>query len=92
MCEIMNPIYQHRILQAFKPTFNGLEGEYFSEENGEIDYLTTDGVIEMEALLDNGFHRTGIPYLQVPKPQEYVGSISCTIWTILSVSSVPNVS
>ena len=22
MCEIVNPIYQHRILQIFKPTFN----------------------------------------------------------------------
>ena len=33
MCEIVNPIYQHRILQTFKPPFNGLEGEYFSEEN-----------------------------------------------------------
>ena len=40
MCEIVNPIYQHRILQAFKPLINGLEGEYFSEENGDdfIDY------------------------------------------------------
>ena len=53
MCEIVNPIYQHRILQTFKPPFNGLEGEYFSEENGDdfIDYVTLDGVIEMEALL-----------------------------------------
>ena len=79
MCEIMNPIYQHRILQAFKPTFNGLEGEYFSEENGDdfIDYLTTDGVIEMEALLDNFqdfIARVGFRILQVPDtPQEYVG-------------------
>ena len=49
MCEIVNLIYQHRILQAFKPLFNGLEGEYFSEENGDdfIDYLTPDGVIEI---------------------------------------------
>lgn len=79
MCEIVNPIYQHRILQTFKPPFNGLEGEYFSEENGDdfIDYLTPDGVIEMEALLDNFkdfIARVGFRILQVPDtPQEYVG-------------------
>ena len=79
MCEIVNPIYQQRILQAFKPTFNGLEGEYFSEENGDdfIDYLTPDGVIEMEQLLNNFqafIARVGFRILQVPDtPQEYVG-------------------
>ncbi len=79
MCEIVNPIYQHRILQAFKPLINGLEGEYFSEENGDdfIDYLTPDGVIEMESLLDNFqafIARSGFRILQVPDtPQEYVG-------------------
>ena len=79
MCEIVNPIYQHRILQAFKPLFNGLEGEYFSEENGDdfIDYLTPEGVIEMGALLDNFrdfIARAGFRILQVPDtPQEYVG-------------------
>ena len=79
MCEIVNPIYQHRILQAFKPLFNGLEGEYFSEENGDdfIDYLTSDGAIALEALLDNFqafIARAGFRILQVPNtPQEYVG-------------------
>ncbi len=79
MCEIMNPIYQHRILQAFKPLFNGLENEYFSEENGDdfIDYLTVDEVIEMGPLLDNFqafIARAGFRILQVPDtPQEYVG-------------------
>ena len=79
MCEIVNPIYQHRILQAFKPLINGLEGEYFSEENGDdfIDYLTPDGVVEMELLLDNFqefIARAGFRILQVPDtPQEYVG-------------------
>ena len=79
MCEIVNPIYQHRILQIFKPPFNGLEGEYFDEENGDdfIDYLTPGGMIEMGALLDNfrGFiARAGFRILQVPDtPQEYVG-------------------
>lgn len=79
MCEIANPIYQHRILQAFKPLFNGLEDEYFSEENGDdfIDYLTSDGAIALEALLDNFqafIARAGFRILQVPDtPQEYVG-------------------
>ena len=79
MCEIINPIYQHRILQAFKPLFNGLEGEYFSEENGDdfIDYLTSTGVLEMGALLNNFqdfIARAGFRILQVPDtPQEYVG-------------------
>lgn len=79
MCEIVNPIYQHRILQAFKPTINGLESDYFAEENGDdfIDYLTPGGVIEMGALLDNFqafIGRAGFRILQVPDaPQEYVG-------------------
>ena len=79
MCEIVNPIYQHRILQAFKPLFNGLEGAYFAEENGDdfIDYLTPGGMIEMEALLDNFrdfIGRAGFRILQVPEtPKEYVG-------------------
>ena len=79
MCEIVNPIYQHRILQIFKPTFNGLEDIYFPEENGDdfIDYLTADGEIALEALLDNFqafIARAGFRILQVPDtPQEYVG-------------------
>ena len=28
-CEIVNPIYLHRIIQAFKPVVNGLERDYF---------------------------------------------------------------
>ena len=79
MCEIVNPIYQHRILQIFKPTFNGLEDIYFPEENGDdfIDYLTADGAIALEALLDNFqafIARAGFRILQVPDtPQEYIG-------------------
>ena len=79
MCEIVNPIYQHRILQIFKPTFNGLENVYFSEDSGEnfIDYLTPAGELEMESLLDNFqafIARAGFRILQVPDtPQEYVG-------------------
>ncbi len=79
MCEIVNPIYQHRILQIFKPTFNGLENVYFSEDSGEnfIDYLTPTGELAMESLLDNFqafIARAGFRILQVPDtPQEYVG-------------------
>ena len=79
MCEIVNPIYQHRILQIFKPTFNGLENVYFPEETEMhfIDYLTPTGQLEMESLLDNFqafIARAGFRILQVPDtPQEYVG-------------------
>lgn len=79
MCRIVNPIYQHRILRAFKPLFNGLEGEYFSEDTevGFADYLTSAGGIEMGAVLDNFqafITRAGFRILQVPDtPQEYVG-------------------
>ena len=79
LCEIVNPIYQHRILQIFKPTVNGLENTYFSEDTGEnfSDYLTPTGALEIERLLDNFqafIARAGFRILQVPDtPQEYVG-------------------
>ena len=79
LCEIVNPIYQHRILQIFKPTVNGLENTYFSEDTGENfrDYLTPTGDLEIERLLDNFqafIARAGFRILQVPDtPQEYVG-------------------
>ena len=78
-CEIVNPIYQHRIMRAFQPLFNGLEGEYFAQDAGVdfIDYLTSDGTLEMGALLDNFqdfIARAGYRILQVPDtPQEFVG-------------------
>ena len=79
MCEIVNPIYQHRIMQAFKPIVNGLEQEYFTENTsvGFTDYLTSEGGIDLESLLDNFqafIARVGFRILQVPDtPQEYVG-------------------
>lgn len=79
MCQIVNPIYQHRILQAFKPAINGLENDYFPEETDEdfIDYVTPSGEIELESLLNNFkdfIARVGFRILQVPEtPQEYVG-------------------
>ena len=79
MCEIVNPIYQYRIIRAFKPIVNGLEQEYLPEDNraGFQDYLTSDGRIQMAALLDNFrdfIARVGFKILQVPDtPQEYVG-------------------
>lgn len=79
MCQIVNPIYQHRIMQAFKPVINGLEQDYFPEDADIdfIDYLKPNGEIELEALLDNFkdfIARAGFRILQVPEtPQEYVG-------------------
>ena len=79
MCEILNPIYQQRILQAFKPLVNGLEQKYFPEDiNADLtDYLTPTGQIEMPLLLDNFrdfVARAGFRILQVPDtPKEFVG-------------------
>ena len=79
MCEIINPIYHYCIMDAFKPIVNGLEQEYLPEDNREgfEDYLTSDGQIQMAALLDNFrdfIARAGFRILQVPDtPQEYVG-------------------
>ena len=79
LCEIINPIYQYRVMQTFKPAVNGLEQDYLPEDTraGFKDYLTPDGQIQMEALLDNFrdfIARAGFRVLQVPEtPQEYVG-------------------
>ena len=79
MCEIVNPIYHYCIMDAFKPLVNGLEQEYLPDGNREgfQDYLTSDGQIQMAALLDNFrdfIARAGFKILQVPNtPQEYVG-------------------
>ena len=79
MCEIINPIYHYCIIDAFKPIVNGLEQEYLPEDNraGFQDYLTSDGQIQMIALLDNFrdfIARVGFKILQVPEtPREYVG-------------------
>ena len=47
MCEIVNPIYQHRILQTFKPTINGLELTYLPEDIDFTDYLSPTGQLEI---------------------------------------------
>ncbi len=79
MCDIANPIYLYRILRAFKPTVNGLEEDYFPEDNltGFRTYLTDTGQIAMELLLDNFrdfITRAGFRILQVPQtPRESVG-------------------
>lgn len=79
MCKIVNPIYQYRILRAFKRPVNGLEREYFPEDTraGFRDYLTPDGHIHMQPLLDNFkdfIARAGFRILQIPDtPNEYVG-------------------
>ena len=76
-CEIANPIYLHRILQAFKPIVNGLERDYFPDDTDGSQYLTSTGQIQMEWLLDNFrdfIARAGFRILQVPEtPQEFIG-------------------
>ncbi len=79
LCEIVNPIYHYCIMQAFKPAVNGLEQDYLPEDTraGFQDYLTPNGQIHMEGLLDNFrdfIARVGFRILQVPEtPQEYIG-------------------
>ncbi len=79
MCEIINPIYQQYIMQAFQPSFNGLEDEYFGKNSdvGFIDYLTPSGTLDMCPLLDNFkdfIARAGVRILQVPETlQKFVG-------------------
>ena len=79
MCEILNPIYQQRIMQAFKPLVNGLEHEYFPEDTHHdlTDYLTSTNQINMELLLDNFrdfIARAGFRILLVPDtPKEFIG-------------------
>ena len=78
-CEIVNPIYLYHIMQAFTPTVNGLERDYFAEDTtGEFqNYLTPQGYLEIARLLDNFkdfITRVGFKILQVPEtPREYVG-------------------
>ena len=76
-CEIANPIYLYRIVQAFKPLFNGLERDYFPEGADGFHYLTDTRHILMEQLLDNFrdfIVRVGFRSLQVPEtPQEFIG-------------------
>ena len=79
MCQIANPIYLYRILRTFKPLSNGLEQAYYPEGAGLQAYLTVDGLIRMDRLLDNFcdfIRRVGFRILGVPAtPQEYVGQL-----------------
>jgi hypothetical protein len=76
-CQIMNPIYQYRIMRTFQPLFNGLEDDYFPNENDFVDYLTLDQKINMRQLLanfDDFIARAGYRILEIPDtPQEFVG-------------------
>ena len=93
-CEIVNPIYHHRILQAFQPAINGLEDDYFLEDTGAefSDYLTADGQIDMTSLLDNFrdfIARIGFRILQVPGiPKESVGQYLLATYLDAFVQSV----
>ena len=79
MCQIVNPIYLHCIIQALKPLINGLEDDYFAEDDhyGFSEYVTEAGEIKMNTLLENFYNfiiRAGYRILQVPDtPQEFVG-------------------
>ena len=50
-CEIVNPIYLHCIIETFTPAVNGLERNYFAEDNsqGFRNYLTPTGQLDMVA-------------------------------------------
>ena len=79
MCQILNPIYLYRVLQAFQPLINGLEDEYFPEDSS-IDfseYIALTGQLQMQRLIENFkdfIARAGFRILQVPDtPQEFVG-------------------
>ncbi len=79
LCESVNPIYQVCIMQAFQPAINGLRRDYFPEDSGIqfSDYLTADGHLAMEPLLDNFrdfIARIGFRILQEPDlPRESIG-------------------
>lgn len=79
MCEIVNPIYLYCIIQAFKPAVNGLELDYFDEDNinGFRAYLSASGQVDLEGVLDNFrdfIARAGYRILQISDtPQEYIG-------------------
>ena len=79
MCQILIPIYLHRILRAFQPFINGLEDQYFAED-GPMDfteYVSSDGQLQMRTLIQNFrdfIARAGYRILEVPDtPQEFVG-------------------
>ena len=78
-CEIVNPMYQYRVMRAFQPAINGLEEDYFpaNTRTGYQDYLTADGDIALAPLLDNFrdfIRRAGFRLLHVPQlPRESVG-------------------
>lgn len=79
MCKIANPIYKHCIFQSFLPLINGVESHYFDDESTSdfADYITRDGKIEMELLLNNFkdfIARAGFKILNIPDtPREFVG-------------------
>ena len=78
-CEIVNPMYQYRVMRAFQPAINGLEEDYFpaTTRTGYQDYLTPTGEIALVPLLDNFrdfIRRAGFRILHVPQlPRESVG-------------------
>ncbi len=77
-CAIDNPVYQNIIIDALTPFINGVEDKYLPEDAEDFtDYLSKDGEIQMDELLDNFcdfISRAGYKILEVPEtPQEFVG-------------------
>jgi hypothetical protein len=75
--KLLIPFISTRIMQIFRPLFNGLERKYFPEDAEASDYLNQEGKINMRRLLANFrdfIARAGYRILQVPQtPQEFVG-------------------
>lgn len=79
MCEIANPIYKHCIFRSYLPLINGVESHYFDDDStiDFEDYLTHDGKLEMDLLLNNFkdfIARAGFKILNIADtPREFVG-------------------
>ncbi|MFQ6040755.1 MAG: AAA-like domain-containing protein [Candidatus Poribacteria bacterium] len=78
LCVIDNPVYQSIIIDTFTPFINGVEDKYLPEYVEDFtDYLSKNGEIQMEELLNNFrdfIGRAGYKILEVPEtPQEFVG-------------------
>lgn len=93
ICVIDNPIYQEIIIKTFMPFINGVEDEYLPEDTeGFADYLSEDGKIKMDELLDNFcdfIGRASYKILEVPEtPQEFVGQYLLLAYLDLFVKEI----
>ena len=90
MCEIVNPIYQYRIMRAFKPIVNGLEQEYLPEDNRSEfhDYLTPDGHLQMEHSLTTSGTLSRAQALRFYKYQRHPKNMSVSTSSLRILSSL----